>query len=62
MRQQGVTVEQVRVGMKRHRRNLVRALERRPVERLDIGQHLVDLDALHLDGSRRQPIKHEGVI
>ena len=62
VRQQRVLVDQVRVGVERDRRHLVRALERRAVQRLDVREHLVDDDAAGVDVAARQPEEHERVV
>ena len=62
VRQQRVLVDEMRVGVKRHRRHLVAPLERRPVQRLDVREHLVDDDAAGVDVVARQAIEHERVV
>ena len=62
VRQQRVLVREVRVGVERHGGDLVLALERRAVQRLDVRQHLVDLDAAGVDVAARQAVEHERVV
>ena len=62
VRQQRVSIHEVRVRVERHGGDFVLPGERRAVERLDVGQHLLDVDALDLDGAGRQTIEHEGVV
>ena len=57
-----VAVRQVRVGVKRHGGDFVAALERRAVQRFDIRQHLVDLDAAGRHLAAGQAIEHERVV
>ena len=49
VRQERVAVGEVRVGMERHRGDLVRAFERGAVQRLDVGEHLIDVDTARAD-------------
>ena len=56
VRQQRVPIHQVRVGMERHGGDFVLPVERRAVERLDIGEHLFDVDAF--DAARRRTPDH----
>ena len=53
---------QVRVGVERDGRDFVLAFERGAVQRLDVGQHLIDLDAVDVHGAARQAIEHERVV
>ena len=46
VRQQRVSIDQVRVRVKRDRGDFVAALERGAVQRLDVRQDLIDLDAV----------------
>ena len=62
VRQQRVLVGEMGERMKRHRRHFIAPLERRAVQRLDIGEHLIDDDAVCLDGAVRQAEEHEGVV
>src|SRR5262245_2758831 len=62
VRQQRVLVRKVRVGVERHRGDLVLAVEGGAVQRLDVGEDLVDLDAAGVDGARRQTVEHERVV
>ena len=62
VRQQRVLVDQVRVGVKRNRRDLVASLERGAVQRLDIRQDLIDDDAPGFHVPARQPEKHERIV
>ena len=62
VRQQRVLVGEVRVGVKRDRGDLVLAVERGAVQGLDVGEHLVDLDAAGVDGAARQAEEHERVV
>ncbi len=62
MRQQRVLVGQVRVGMKGHGRDFVRAVERGAIQGLDVGQHLLDDKPAGVDGAARQAEKHEGIV
>ena len=62
VRQQRVLVDEMRIGVKGHRRHLVAPLERRPVQRLDVREHLVDDDAAGVDVVARQTIEHERVV
>ena len=48
--------------MKRHRGDFVLALERRAVQRLDVGEHLIDDDAAGVDGAARQAEEHERIV
>src|SRR5262245_50618234 len=52
----------MRVGIERDGGDFVLPLERGAVERFDIGEDLVHLDALDLHGTARQAIKHECVV
>ena len=52
----------MRVGVKRHRRDFVLAVERGAVQRLDVGEHLVDDDAAGVDVAARQAEEHERVV
>ena len=62
VRQQRVLVAEMGERMKRHRGDFIAPLERRAVQRLDIGEHLIDDDAVCLDGAVRQSEEHEGVV
>ena len=62
VRQQCVLVAEMSERMKRHRGDFIAPLERRAVQRLDIGEHLIDDDAVCLDGAVRQSEEHEGVV
>ena len=62
VRQQRVAILQMRIGVKGHGGDFVLAIKRGAVERLDVGQYLVDVDAVDLHGAARQPVEHERVI
>src|SRR6185503_14311986 len=46
VRQQNVAVGQVRVSVERHSRDLVLALACRAIERLDVGQNMLEYEAI----------------
>ena len=48
--------------MKRHSGDLVPALECGAVQRLDVGQHLVDLEPVGGHGAGGEAVEHEGVV
>ena len=60
--QQRVAIDQVCVGVERDGRDFVPALKGGTVQRLDIGQHLVDLDAVDANGAARQAVEHERIV
>ena len=62
VRQQDVLVGQVRVGVERDRRDLVLALERRAIQRLDVGKDVHDLQVARRDLAAGKAIEHEGVV
>jgi hypothetical protein len=53
VRQQRVFVDQMRVGVEGDRGDLVATIERGAVERLDVGQDLIDDDAAGVDVAAR---------
>ena len=62
VRQERVLVSEVSVSVKRHGGDFVLAFERRPVQRLDVGEHLIDDDPASVNGAARQPKEHERVV
>ena len=62
MRQQDVLVGQMRVGMKRHGRDLVLALEGRAIQRLDVRQHVHELEVAAGHLAAGQAVEHERVV
>jgi hypothetical protein len=62
VRQQRVAILQMRVRVERHGGDFVPALECRTIQRLDVGEHLLDLDAVGRDGAARQAIEHERIV
>ncbi len=48
--------------MKGNGRDLVLALEGAPIQRLDVRENLIDVDAVHANGAAGQAIEHECVI
>ncbi len=62
MRQQRVLVDEVRVGVERHGRDFVLAIERRAVQGLDIGEHLIDDEPAGIDRAAGQAKEHERIV
>ncbi len=62
MGQERVLVREMRVGVKRHGGDFVRAVERGPIQGLDIGEHLLDDQTTGLDRPARETEKHERVV
>ena len=62
VRQQHVAIGQMRVGVERDRRDLVLAVECGAVERLDVRQHVFELEPWRGDPAARQAVEHERVI
>ena len=62
VRQQRVLVGEVRVGVKRDGGDFVRAVERGAIQRLDVGQHLLDDEPAGIDGAARQAEEHERIV
>jgi hypothetical protein len=52
----------VREGVKRDGRDFVLALEGRAIQRLDIREDLVDVDAARVDVAGRESVKHERIV
>jgi hypothetical protein len=48
--------------VERHGGDFVAAVQRRAIQRLDIRQHLIDNDAVRIDGAARQAKEHERVV
>src|SRR5262249_15559562 len=62
VRQQRIAIGEMRGRMKRDGGDTAATVTRRAVQRLDVRQDLVDLDAVRTDGVARQTIEHECVI
>ena len=62
VRQQGVAVEEVRIGMERDRRHFVAPLEGRAVQALDVGQDLIDLEPGRGHRAAGEAVEHERVV
>ena len=62
VRQQRVAVLHERIRVQRDRRHLEPALERPRVERLDVLQHLLELEAARVDAPGRERPEHERVV
>ena len=62
VREQRVALVHERVGRERHRRHLEPPVERPLVQRLDVLDHGLELEALRVDRSRREPPEHERIV
>ena len=62
VRQQHVAIGEMRVGMERNRRNLVLAIECVTIERLDVREHVFQLEPLRGHTAGREAVEHERVI
>src|SRR6185369_14322777 len=62
MGQQNVFVGQMRVSVKRNRGDLVPAVKRRAIQRLDIRQHMFELITRRRHFAAGQAVKHERVV
>jgi hypothetical protein len=62
VRQEDVPVGQMRVRIERHRRDLVRAVERGAVQRLDVRQHMFELEARRRHFAAREAEEHERIV
>ena len=62
VRQQRVVVLHERIRGERHRRHLEPSRARPLVERLDVGEHLLALEAAGVDAAFGERPEHEGVV
>ena len=61
-RHERVAVGHERVGVERDRRDLVAALLRVAVERLDVGEHVAHLEVAGGDAASGEAVEHERVV
>ena len=62
VRQQQIPIGEVGVGVERHGADLVLAFERRAIQRLDVRQHMLDLEIAGRDLAAGKAVEHEGVV
>ena len=62
VRQERIALVHERVRRERHRRHLETAFERPFVQRLDVLDDRLELEALRIDGPGGEPPEHEGVV